>query len=71
MGSCFSKCCEVEINFRCTLCNNRSSSEPEVPIELSSTHNAEEGMIFVVIIENDVGINGDLRISLQCFHYSS
>jgi len=71
MGLFFSKCCEVEINFKCTLCNKRSSPEPEVPIELSSTHNEEEGTLFIVIVENDVDMNGDLRISLQCFHYSS
>ena len=48
MGSCFSKCCEVEINFRCTLCNGRSSPEPEVPIELSNAHNEEGGKPFAV-----------------------
>ena len=71
MGSFFSRCCEVEITFRCTLCSKRLSPEPEVPIELSSTHNAEEGMKFIVIIKNDVGINRDLRISLQNFQYFS
>ena len=63
MGSCFSKCCEVEINFRCTLCNKRSSIGPEVPIKLSNTHNEEEGTLFIVIVENDVDMNGELRIS--------
>ena len=71
MGSSFSKCCEVEIKFRCILCNGRSSPESEVPIELRRTHNEEEGTLFIVMIENDVGMNGDLRISLQYFHYSN
>ena len=48
MGILFSKCCEVEINFRCTLCNGRSSPEPEVPIELSIDHNEEGGKQFAV-----------------------
>ena len=48
MGILFSKCCEVEINFRCTLCNGRSSPEPEVPIELSNAHNEEGGKPFAV-----------------------
>ena len=63
MGILFSKCCEVEINFRCTLCNKRSSIEPEVPIKLSNTNNEEEGTLFIVIVENDVDMYGELRIS--------
>ena len=62
MGALFSKCCEVEINFRCTLCSERSSSEPEVPIELRSVHNEEDSKLNVLIIEINVGMKVDVTL---------
>ena len=65
MGILFSKCCKVKISFKCMLCNEQASSEPEEPVELRSAHNEEGGKLFVAIIAIAVGMKRGLLTSLQ------
>ena len=65
MGILFSKCFKVDISFECILCNERSSSEPEEPVQLRSAHNEEGGKLFVASIAIAVGTKRGLFTSLQ------
>lgn len=67
MGVIFSKCFEMEISFKCILCNEQSSSEPEEPIQLRSAHNEEGGKLFIAIA---VCMKRGFVLLYKCFQYS-